>query len=680
MNKNLLLEIGVEEIPAQYVHTIMDSLKSTIVSKLNENNLEFEDVEILCSPRRLTARVKNLSDTQKTICEEVRGPSKQASFANEEPTRALLGFLNSKKKTLDDITFKDINGVSYVFTTITSESKPTMELLPKILVDVISSLPLPRSMRWGTFSFRFIRPIRWLLCLYKDQVVPFSIEDINSSNTTRGHRTLANKEIVVNDEKDYEKLLKENFVIVDLEERKNLILKQVAELEKKNDIKVAVTDSLLDEITNLVEYPTSDIGNFDKKYLAMPDGCVITPMRDHQRYFPVYKNGKLYNMFVYVRNGDNKDIQTVRFGNEKVLVARLEDAEFFYKEDRKHNLEFFASKLDEIVFREGLGTMTDKVERIKFIALELARMLYIKDTTKLEKAISLCKADLMTNMVNEFEELQGTMGMEYGKLEGLDEEITDAIGYHYYPRFSGDEMPKTLLASIISFSDKLDSILSSFAINVVPSGSADPFGLRRQALAVLNIVETQKWQFDLSRIIRYVVENYAKFNKDLDGLANKVIDFIKQRLKVQLTEKYGYNVADSILNSHSALNVTLIDEKVEAIKSLKANPKFEELKNSLVRIDKMIANKSVELKVDRELLKEKEEKELSETFDKVMDATAINISQIVNNYFMLVDSITNFFDNLLVLDKDEKIKQNRLNLLYLISSHTKHFIDICVIE
>lgn len=676
-DRDLLLEIGTEEIPARYVEEILKSLEEVSRKAFFDNKIEYKELKVFSSPRRLVLMVSALNETQAHICEEVKGPAKSIAFTGGEPTKALLGFLNSKQKKLNDIIFKEINGVEYVFVSASLNSSKTENILPEILKNIILSIALPRSMRWSDFSIRFIRPIRWIIALYGDKVVDFAIENIKSGKMTRGHRTLANREFEVKNAGQYLSVLKDAFVIPTLNERKALILKQIDEIEKKQAVKILVDDELLNEVANLVEYPTAFLGNFDEKYLIMPPEVLITPMKDHQRYFPVYKNGKLHNSFVFVRNGDSYKIEMVKNGNERVLVARLEDAEFFFKEDLKTKLKTHSKRLGEIVFRDKLGTMSDKVERMTSICRLLSEELKL-DSKNLLVACSLCKADLLTNMVNEFEELQGIMGREYALLEGYDRDICEGIGEQYLPRSAGDQIPKSSIGAILSVADKLDTLLSSFAVNVVPTGSADPFGLRRQATAVITIIEKKNWNIDLGVFLSKIVEMYAKFNSDTEGLTEKLVAFIKQRIRVQISENHGFEIADSVLSSKTSMKIAGIPQKIADAKKLIKNPKMAELKESFTRIRKLIAGKKTGEKVEESLLSTPEEKVLFKEAKRVIELNknTASFDEMTIAFVDLIKPIQNFFENVMVMDKDEKIRQNRLNLLGGIDSVASDYLDI----
>jgi len=680
MNNKILLEIGIEELPAQYVKEILESYKSVSEKLFKENKVEYEMLNVYSSPRRLTLLVDGVASEQSSLSVEYKGPAKNIAFVNNEPSKSLLGFLKSKNAELSNVIYKELNGVEYVYVSQKSVSRPVIELLPTILKNIIEQIALPRSMRWSNLEFRFIRPIRWIVALYNSQIVPFSIAKISSGNISKGHRTLANNNILIEEPSVYFERMEQNFVIVDEQERKNLIINQIQKIEKENNFEVFVDESLLDEVTNLVEYPTVDVGNFDEKYLQMPNDCLITPMKDHQRYFPIFKDGKLLNKFLYVRNGDDYCIETVRKGNERVLVARLDDAEFFYKEDLKVKLIDRAEKLDSIVFRDGLGTMKDKVERINVIAQKLQKLLKLKnlDSQNLKKACILCKADLITNMVNEFEELQGVMGREYAEYEGYCSDVCYAIGEQYLPRFALDQIPETEMGAILSLSDKFDDICGSFAVNVMPTGSQDPFGLRRKCLGIISIILQKKYDVDFEVILDEILPVYAKFNKDLQVLKNELLSFIIQRVKIQLTQNNSLEAVDSVLNGNCKYKITMHKEILNNISKIKETENFDAFKENLTRIKRLIVKNDTNSEFNIELVNNSFETELYNTYKKIQQ-NSNNMLQTLQNYLILTNDIKNFFDNVMVMDKDEKVKNNRLALLKKVFESTLEYADLTLL-
>ncbi|MFR4807981.1 MAG: glycine--tRNA ligase subunit beta, partial [Peptostreptococcus anaerobius] len=439
MNNYLLYEIGVEEMPSRFVQSTLDQLVSGLKSRLEEKRVAFEDIDTFATPRRLILVVKGLADRQADLEEEVKGPAKKISIAEDGSfTKAAQGFMRGKGLSESDVYFKDLNGTEYIFATIREEGKDTDEVLMEVLPEIVKSVVFPKSMRWGGKNMRFVRPIRWLVALHNDKVVPVDLEGIIASNVTVGHRFLGAKSIEVSSIEDYFKKLEENFVVYDQDLRKDMIRKQIDQVAASIGGKVEMDEELLDEVTYIVEYPTAFYGEFDKSYTELPKEVVKTPMKAHQRYFPVVgEDSNLLPYFIAVRNGNDYKIENVKAGNEKVLEARLADAKFFFNEDRQHDLEYYRNKLNTVVFQEKLGTLLDKSERIYNIAKVYGKEVDV-NIEDLESAAYYAKADLVTNMVFEFDELQGYMGMQYSRLEGNNDTVSKAIYEHYMPRFNGD--------------------------------------------------------------------------------------------------------------------------------------------------------------------------------------------------------------------------------------------------
>ncbi len=703
--KNLLLEIGCEEIPARYIEEIKSNLKANADKLFKENLLTYTNIDTHSTPRRLVLFVENLNAVQNSVLTEVKGPSEKFAFLNGKPTKALIGFLAGKNKTIDDIYKKIVGNDKYVFVQVGNESKQTADILPDLLKNLITNLPLPRSMKWNNFDFKFIRPIRSILALFGNDIVEFSIENIKSSNKTFGHRVLGNKqnenleanfkqnEIIEANFNQYENNLLNAEVIIKDIDRETKIKNQIDAICRTNGVDCKRDSSenkeLINEIVNLVEFPTADMGHFDEKYLSLPEAVVTTPMRDHQKYLPVYKNGKLFNAFIYVRNGDSKNIEIVRKGNEKVLVARLEDAKFFFTEDKKHSLSERAKHLNQIVFRDGLGTMQDKVERIESIAKTIASLVNYTDTEKLIQSAELCKADLLTEVVKEFEELQGTMGKVYGKLEGLDEEVCEAIGEHYYPKFSGDRLPYNKLGAILSVADKLDSIMSSFAINVMPTGSQDPFGLRRQCLGVIGVVSAF-WNLDLLNLIVEVSKLYERFTSNTSELVKKTADFFVQRLKADYQSNYKFDEIEAVLNSKYPLIVNNHQKTFKAIKAFKQT-NYLPVIESLTRIKNIVEKQKFEetnIVLNETMFATKEEIDLFKTLQKLTNnnndlmllQSFSSFERELENLNILILPITNLFNSVLIMDKDDKVRNIRLKLLKNVYDHSRLIADITLLK
>ena len=669
MKNYLLFEIGVEELPARYVNSAMDQLKTNIVKSFNENRITFDEVNVYSTPRRLTVIVNNICEKQSDLEEEVKGPAKRIAVdAEGNHTKPLLGFMKSKGIKEEDLYFKQVGKEEYAFGKIKQDGQLTSEVLKSILPEAIKSMTFPKAMRWGGKNMRFIRPIRWMVCILNDSVLDIELEGIVSSNTTKGHRFLGESEFEVNTLNEYLTKLEENFVILNQDERKKLIKKQCDDVAKSLGGEIEFDEELLEEVTHLVEYPTAFYGEFDEDYAKLPKEVVITPMKQHQRYFPVLKDGKLLPNFIAVRNGDSHRIDNVKKGNEKVLEARLADALFFYKEDTKKSLESYIEKLKTVVFQAKLGTVYDKSLRIEKLANDILEKLNetdIKEDTL--RAAKLCKADLVTGMVFEFTELQGVMGREYAKVSGENENVAEAIFEHYLPRFAGDILPATKSGIVLSIADKLDSIAGFFAIGIQPTGSQDPYALRRQALGIINILMDNNLDISLRELVSLTLDNYSFIEFDKDEVLNQIMEFFKDRIK-NLFRDLGirYDVIDAILSS----NIDDIADMYARAKALNSWIDKGELVEMLTAFNRVatLAEKAETNEVNINLMREEAEFNLYQQFQEISS----NVEHLLANkeytkaldaFASLRPAIDNMFDSVMIMDKDEAIKNNRLAIL-----------------
>ncbi len=669
MNNYLLFEVGVEELPSRFVSSTLQQIKNNLIKMLGENRIEFNEINTYGTPRRLTFIVKGISERQSNLEEEVKGPSKKIALdADGNFTKPALGFMKSKGLKEEDVVFKTVGKDEYIFGTIRQEGKETSEVLKNILPEAVKSVTFPKAMRWGGKNMRFARPIRWMVTLLNDNVLEFDLEGIQSSNITKGHRFLGQSEFEVNSLEDYLNKLEENYVILDQDRRKEMIRTQCIEVANSLGGEVEFDEDLLEEVTHLVEYPTAFYGEFNEDYAKLPKEVVTTPMQQHQRYFPVVKDGKLLPNFIAVRNGNDYRIDKVKAGNEKVLVARLEDALFFYKEDTKKDLESYTEKLKSVVFQAKLGTVYDKSLRIEKLSSNIIDLLKLNsDKEDTIRAAKLCKADLVTGMVFEFTELQGIMGREYAKVSGENEAVSEAIFEHYLPRFAGDMLPKTNAGIVLSIADKLDSICGFFAIGIQPTGSQDPYALRRQALGILNILMDSKIDVNLEKLVELGLENYSNLEFNKYEVTNDIMEFFKERIK-NLFRDLGirYDVIDAVLSSK--LN-DISDMHLRAVELNNWLDK-DELVEMLTAFNRVstLAQKSESDKVNKDLLKEEAEinlyKEFTNTKEKVNDLlNDKKYSEALDAFASLRPSIDAMFDSVMIMDKDEAIKNNRLGLL-----------------
>ena len=664
MNNYLLLEIGVEELPSRFGQTTLDQIENNLSKLLKEERINFDNIEKYATPRRLTFVIKNLADKATDLEEEVKGPAKKIAVdADGNFTKPALGFMKSKGLDPENVYFKQLGNAEYLFGTIKQEGKHTSEVLKNIVPEAIKNVTFPKAMRWGGKNMRFARPIRWMVALLNNEVLDIDLEGIKSSNITRGHRFLGEKEFEVNSVEEYFEKLDKNFVVLDQHKRKEMIREQAVEVAKSLGGEVELDEDLLEEITFLVEYPTAFYGEFDEEYVKLPKEVVTTPMKEHQRYFPVLKDGKLLPNFIAVRNGDSNRIDLVKAGNEKVLRARLADALFFYHEDTKKPLESFVDKLQTVVFQAKLGTVYDKtlrIEKLSQVILNELNMTESKENTL--RAAKLCKADLVTNMVFEFTELQGIMGRDYAQVSGENEEVCQGIFEHYLPRFAGDILPETNTGIALSIADKLDSIAGFFAIGIKPSGSQDPYALRRQALGILSILLDRKLSVNLNNLINAALDNYSNLEFNKEEVASQIVEFFVERVK-NLFKDLGirYDVIDAVLNNNlddisdihtRALELNRWLQKDELVEMLTA---FNRVATLAEKATTDIVKEDAEIKLYngfKEIKSNVESLLLDKKYNEALDAFAT-----------LRPLVDNLFDNVMVMDKDEAIKENRLALL-----------------
>ena len=668
MAKDLLFEIGAEEIPAGFMPNILGQLKTLAETKLNDAHLPFESIATYGTPRRLALIVKGLADTSAEISERHKGPSASIAYdADGNATKAAIGFARGKGLDVADLVVED----GYIYAETKTAGVPAKDIVTDMLPQLITGLNFPKSMHWGNLDAKFVRPVRWLVALLDEEVIPVEFATVKSGNVTRGHRFLGADEITIKNAASYVDTLKENFVMVDQDARRELISKQLHDIAASKNASIVWDDDLLEEINYLVEWPTALCGGFEESYLALPDAAIITPMKDHQRYFPlVDQEGKLLPMFLTVRNGSDHSIEVVQAGNERVLRARLDDAKFFFNEDRKKPLIDRQDGLTKIVFQEGLGNLADKTERL----LKLGRVfseecgLHEDAAVLLERATELAKTDLTTGMVTEFTELQGVMGKEYALLDGESPEVAEAIFEQYLPRFAGDVLPQTEAGKVLSIIDKVDNIVATFSRGLIPTGSQDPYALRRQTIGILNILLGSEWNISLRPIFKASMELLNVPAEKQEELLGQVEEFFTLRLKnIFLDREVPHHVIDLLL-SNNELSVADAEGLVNALLANRIDENVE-LVQAYTRMYNLV--KDVEYTgVNTDLLKEDAEKALFEAASKASEASlaaweANDYAAVVAVPATLVPAINKFFEDVMVMDKDEAIKANRLQLVRL---------------
>lgn len=674
MAKDLLLEIGLEEMPAHIVSPSRIQLENKIVKFLDENKLTYETVQSFSTPRRLAVRVTQLPEQQEDTQEEVKGPAKKIAQDSEGNwSKAAEGFVRGQGLTTEAITFKELNGVEYVYVTKQNHGQKTLDVLAG-LKEVITSLTFPVTMHWADHEFEYIRPIHWIVALLDDEVIPFSVLDVTTGKKSRGHRFLGD-DVTFDHSKEYEEKMKEQFVIVDPNERKTMITDQANQLAEKYHWTLDLDENLLEEVNNLVEYPTAFVGAFDEKYLSVPEEVLVTSMKEHQRYFDVRnEQGLLLPHFISVRNGDSVHIENVIKGNEKVLIARLEDAEFFYSEDKKLSIEECIEKLKSVTFHEKIGTIYEKMQRVGVIGQIIGKEVGLSndELTDLKRASEIYKFDLVTNMVGEFPELQGIMGEKYALLQGEKPTVAQAIREHYLPTSSDGDLPESTIGAVLALADKLDSVFAFFAVGMIPSGSNDPYALRRQTYGVIRIIEEKGWQFPLVQlqmdIDAAVNADSEKYGVQLTSGQEEVIDFVKARLRqLLMTKDVRHDVIDAVISSEQK-DLAKLFSSATILKKHLLDKDFRPSIEALTRVINL-AKKGHDLlnqesKVDAALFENDAEKALHQAVNKIEEQFAENTMS--ENYQALValrPLIEQYFEETMVMVEDEQVKVNRLKEL-----------------
>ena len=685
MSHTFLMEIGLEEIPAHVVTPSAAQLVEKTEKFLKEQRMDFDEVQTYSTPRRLTVKVTGLADKQPDIQEEAKGPAKKIAYDKDGNwSKAAQGFARGQGVSVDDIFFKELKGTEYVYVKKFIEGKAAADVMQGMR-DVAMDLKFPTMMRWGTNDFQYVRPIRWIVAMLDDQVIPFKILNIESGNVSQGHRFLG-KPVELKSADDYVEALRAEKVIVDAAERKSMIRGQINDLAQKNNWKIVIDEDLLEEVNNLVEYPTVFAGSFDEKYLSVPDQVLITSMKDHQRFFYVTdQNGKLLPNFVSVRNGNTEYLENVVQGNEKVLTARLEDAKFFYEEDQKQSIADYVERLKKVMFHDKIGTIYEKMARVRLLAAQIGKFVGLNDQelADLDRAAQIYKFDLVTGMVGEFAELQGVMGGIYARLQGENDNIAAAIREEYMPTSAEGELPTTKVGAVLSIADKIDSIQAFFAAGMIPSGSNDPYALRRQALGIVRIALARNWKLSVPMMLKFV-ENAMNERPDLyknimpgdeqKDMQQFIIDRLAQIMNGD--KQLRHDVLDTVVANPENAFVD-IEEAAKILGKHLEDDDFKEIIEALTRVGRM-AKKAPNFEDDAvlkaELFENESEKKLAEAVKKVATAfEQADLEEKFNQLASLKDPITDYFDSTMIMAKDEDVKQNRLLQLKQIADLTKDF-------
>lgn len=673
MAKDFLLEVGTEEIPAKFAPGVLQQLGEKARKQLQELRLDFSDLKVYTTPRRMAVLIQDLAEKQEDLSAEVKGPAVKAAYdAEGNPTKAAQGFARGQGVDPKDLFVQELNGVPYVYARKFEAGKPASELLAQFCLDLINGLHFPKPMRWADLDFRFARPIRWIVALFGSEVIPFEFVGLASSRISRGHRTLGHA-VEIKEPSQYVDILRQVYVMVDPEQRKDIIWGQIQELAQRVEGTVDEDAELLEEVMHIVEYPTALMGEVAEKYMHLPEAVITTPMKEHQRYFPVRgKDGKLLPHFITVRNGDNHALAKVQAGNEKVLKARLEDAAFYYREDQRLPLVELVNKLDKIVYHEKLGTVRERVERVRELSRGIADQLGLGEEKKslIDRTALLAKADLVTLMVYDFPELQGIMGADYAALSGEPQEVATGILEHYQPRFAGDAFPKSLTGQVVSVADKLDAIVGSFGIGIQPTGSQDPYALRRQAQGIVGIFLEAGWDISLEKLLTKAYESFSRQGVKLQPLTEILLplqDFFQQRLRYVLQEQgLRYDTIDAVLAGGSD-RMTRTAQKALVLAEKRETPEFTPYSQAFIR-SLNLSKKAEPQPLNTKDLVDPAEIALAEAislrkerFDNLVAQGEYSQSYHVASE--LISFIEALFQAVMIMVEEEKLKQARLALL-----------------
>ncbi len=700
VGKSYLLEIGTEELPPKAIESAIDYFKTILPEKFKSFFLieSPDNIEIFATPRRLTFLLKNLSEKEPDQEKVILGPPAKVAIDSEGKfTKAALAFASKHNLDIDQLEIIENEKGRYLGAKVKIEGKKLEEFLEEEVPNIIKNIPFPKTMKWNSTGFRFSRPIRWIVSLLDKKIIPFEIAGVKADRYTYLHRFMT-KPVGRGEKKEipeassYEEITKLGFIIAKFEDRKKAIETQITGFASRLDAEAILDQELLDEVTNLTEFPVGILGDFSPEYLILPKEVIITVCKVHQRYFNFEKDGKLIPKFLAFSNTAVPDRSIVQKGYEKVLKARLEDALFFYEEDLKHNLEDFYPKLAGIQFHQKLGSMLEKVERNKNISLLLSKELGIDKEEDIKRANKLSKCDLLTEMVKEFDELQGIMGMHYALKQGEKEEVAKAIYEHYLPKTSEDELPETQVGTVLALADKLDTLISFLSIGEKPKASADPFGLRRAAIGIIRILVEKGIDIDLKEFLETIqkeakkekILKFAEINKNWEIVFNEeiipeILDFLKARFIAYMKDRgFSTDIIKSVLETGS-FNFYRNYLKIKSIQELKSRPEFNDVMTVFKRVGRIIPEK-FNLDFDENLFKEKEEKELYEKYKEIEKTFNKHVEnkeyqQALSDLLKLKPYIDKFFDNVMVMVEDEKLKKNRLSLMKKIDNLFKKIAD-----
>lgn len=705
-NLTFLLEIGTEELPADFVANAIAQWQSRIPKSLTDNLLTPKSVQVYGTPRRLAILIQGLPSQQPDREEAIKGPPAAAAFKNGEPTNAAIGFAKKQGVEVSALTIEATDKGDFIFVQKKTPGRPAQEILAELVLNWLNNLEGKRFMRWGDGDLRFPRPIRWLVALLDQEILPLQLVNgsttLNSDRVSWGHRVLSPEIINIKQAKDYQENLRSAYVIVDPEERRQIITEQVKNAAKSLEGTAEIYPDLLSEVVNLVEYPTAVIGKFDTEFLKLPTEVITIVMVTHQRYFPVKKaDGNLFANFITIANGDPKKAELIAEGNARVIRARLADAQFFYQADCDQSLESYLPQLETVTFQEELGTMRDKVDRIIEVAQQITEQLNLdeKNCQEIESTAMLCKADLVTQMVYEFPELQGIMGQKYALVSGESREVSNGIFEHYLPRNIEDDLPESLTGQVVGISDRLDTLVSIFGLGLLPTGSSDPFALRRAANAIVNITWSANLGINLEQLLTQISADFVTAHSDKNSPLELLKNFFIQRIKTLLEDELNidYDLVNAILGDNDpdyttrALeNLLDVRDRAQFLQQIRSNGQLERIYETINRSTRLASKGNLDLQtlnpqsiINPDLFVKSSEKAFYDALIALVPIT--EKAQSDRNYQYLVEglgeiapTVASFFDgedSVLVMDENLEIRANRLNLLGLLRNHSRILAD-----
>ena len=675
---NFLFEIGLEELPSRYVDEAESNLKKIAEKELKEERIAFSEIESFSTPRRVAIIVKDIAEKQADLDKKSVGPSVEIAYKDGELTKAGEGFIKSQGATPDDVKIIENEKGKYISIEKFISGKPTKEVLPEILSNVIKKIEFEKSMKWSDRTFRFARPIKWFVTLLGTEVLPFEFEGLKGGKKTRGMRYFAPQDVEISNPDEYVSKLRENSVIARKAERKAEILKSIKE-NCENDGDVAIINNyLLEEVVNLVEYPFAIKGEFNADYLDLPEDIITITMETHQRYFPVKDaNGRLTNKFIVIRNAPEYS-EVVKKGNEKVIEPRLADAKFFFDEDLKNKFADNVEKLKEVTFQKDMGTIYEKMQRSKKIAEYLADELgYGVKKKNILRTVELSKADLVSNVIaeKEFTKLQGFMGSVYAEKQGEDREVALGIFEHYLPRYQNDILPTTIEGALAGIADKIDTVVGCYSVGLKPTSSKDPYALRRAVQGIVQVALDSKLELNYEKLVEKAYEIFAADKKVLDkNVVKNVVELFKQRLSNVLGEKYSKDLISYEINLEN--NIVKLNDRLSVLLELSKTENFETLINLLKRVKNIVKDNKNEIKISENLFEKNEEKAI---FNLGNELELLENKEFANYIQVLLNNanvINNYFDNVIINADDETIKNNRVSTLKKLEKSIDKMINI----